>query len=714
MNTCPQCGQMNEATVSFCRYCGTRLTAGGPRPPMNNEAPGWGQNPPTTEDDNAPMWLRNIRDQQHGGDMYGMSGGAPQQPAAAPQQPMMNWPSAGPAAGYNDPAWGQPPAMSAPNQGYSDPAWGQPAGAMPPTPNGWGVQEPAQPYSRASMFNEQMFPDWLQQGQAQMVSDMRQPAALPSSYTPAPGGSPMWNPPPTDGLLLQSWGNDPSPFGGQPQGGQGMSAREFVEEDALPSWLRQHPEAQPSAGYNMNAAPAWGQPAPESAMPSWNNAPVAQMDQGWGQPPQSNPFPAAQSGGMSQFSASELVEDTALPDWLRSIQVPGQRQPAAVAQPDWGGMGQYGQPQPMQSPTPMWGTPPSGDPGAGMWDSRQNQGQQDISSLETGRWQANLPGNAPGMGMGMGEQQFAASDLIDPNAIRWMQPGAAPQQPSWAQPSATNWDNGPMMGAPNNGDQYGGIPEPTNLPDFMREAAGYGPPQNGYDQGYGQPQMGYGQPQTGYGQPQGGFDPGFGGMQQPGYGQPQGNYGQPQQGFDPGYGQPQMGYGQPQQRFDPTYGQPQMGYDQYQGQGQGGYGQPAPFDPTYGQPQGGFGAPNGYGQPGFDAGYGQPQPNYGQGQMGSGQQYGFDPNFGGQPQGGYGQPQQGFDPNYGAQPQNGYGQPQGNYGPPNNGYGPMNPPAGPGQGDPFEDYTEGDPRAQPPRQGRDRRWFGRGRNNQDS
>ena len=83
--------------------------------------------------------------------------------------------------------------------------------------------------------------------------------------------------------------------------------------------------------------------------------------------------------------------------------------------------------------------------------------------------------------------------------------------------------------------------------------AGAAAAQQGYPQGYGQPQG-----QGGYG---------------PSYGQPQG-----QGGYGPGYGQPQGpgGYG-------PGYGQPQ-GQGGYPSQGPGGYAQP------------GFGGPPGQGQ----------------------------------------------------------------------------------------------------------------------
>ncbi|MFV0252141.1 MAG: LppM family (lipo)protein [Beutenbergiaceae bacterium] len=107
-------------------------------------------------------------------------------------------------------------------------------------------------------------------------------------------------------------------------------------------------------------------------------------------------------------------------------------------------------------------------------------------------------------------------------------------------------------------------------------APGYA--QQGYAQGYGQPQQpGYGQPQ----QPP--AQPGYGQPQQPGYGPPQ------QPPAQPGYGQPpqqppaQPGYGQPPQQppAQPGYGQPQ------QPPAQPGYGQPPqqpPAQPGYGQP----------------------------------------------------------------------------------------------------------------------------------
>src|SRR5579884_3205158 len=106
MIMCPQCGQRNEDTISFCRFCGTRLTASAPGGyGANNGGSTWGG--PATAEDDAPGWLRTLRDQQRG-EMFGVP--AQQQPGYMPPQMAPAQP-ADPYAQQN--GWGAPAAPSA-------------------------------------------------------------------------------------------------------------------------------------------------------------------------------------------------------------------------------------------------------------------------------------------------------------------------------------------------------------------------------------------------------------------------------------------------------------------------------------------------------------------------------------------------------------------------------------------------------------------------
>jgi hypothetical protein len=724
MITCPNCGQANDTTQPFCRQCGTRLTAS------------W-NGAPTSEDDNAPAWLRSLRD-QHQGEIFSMP------PTYAPITPPGQGNRAQPAA--PDPWNGGAP----PQSGWNAPA--QEQWAPPGAPG-----EPG--FSRATVFNEQNFPTWLQQGQAQMDG---------GRYSP-PMGEPMnptgqqWN----GGYAAGGGWGQGAPFGADGAGDHSVRASEFIEEDALPVWLRAQPHANgpspsyitntPSGGYGNGMAPpaAWS-PQPPSR-PAGNSHPMPDLV-------------GAVAPGNGQLSAMDLVDETALPDWLRGSPQPG------LQQPQWGGQGMF-------SPTPS--TPPA----ASAWGAPTG-----FDQMETSRWAAGGMPVGDGRGVAPGEQQYSASDLIDPNLLNWLlnkgpapqqNQGMAPQQ-QWAQPPAPAWGD-PAQGydqqgygqqaydqqgygaaggygapaaaeAPWSGYNGGGWNAPAQVQGQMAPQSGWGTgydqqnagqmPQAGWDQqgyppqGY-PPQQGYGQAgydQQGWGQQQAGWDQqgyaqqgyppqqgyGQGSYDQQGYGQ--GQQGLDQQGYPPqqswdqqGYGQ--QGYQQQQPGWD-QQGYPQQGYPQQQGYGQDGYGQQAyPQQPgwdqqAYAQQQGypqqpgweqgayeqpgwdqqGYGPQNG-GQPGYgQQGYGQQgyeQPGYGQGAYEQQRQQEYARQQGYQQQGygqdGYGQ--QGYG-------QQGYGQ-QG-YGPQNGGQGGYDQDMG------FDQLANGDPRQEGDHDGRVRRWYGRG------
>lgn len=344
MITCTQCGQKNEDTLSFCRYCGNRLS------PPQQPQPGYGPNsgatwngPPTSEDDNAPIWLRALRDQQRG-EMYGVPQQQPnyapqqqpsyapqqqpnyapqQQPNYAPPQEMPPQPSnwgmpAAPSAYGSAPNWDMPPASpwappgagNAPGASYGAGSPWAPGGngAMAegnaiwqpaptpqtnPAPSTWDVQtspDQGASFSRSTVFNDNSLPDWLRQGQAQMAAELQQapvyPAQPASSFESgtgfgAPTGSNSWGgTPQMSAFDANSWGQPPapSPFGAPPGGPPEMRARELVEDDALPPWLRVQPDipaAPPTAEYGApmgtnSGWPAFGAPAqPEPNGMGW-------------------------------------------------------------------------------------------------------------------------------------------------------------------------------------------------------------------------------------------------------------------------------------------------------------------------------------------------------------------------------------------------------------------------------------------------------------
>lgn len=692
MIPCSICGFQNENGVSYCANCGSPLVPAQPR--------GYNGGYPHTisqNDDDAPDWFRNFRDQQMNPQVgqMGQFGQPPypsQQQGYPPVQPMSA------ANGNENQMWvppeqwnqqGQQRPGNIPPQPNSDP-WNMPPQQMPPQPEQRGN------FSRSSLFSST--PDWLHQGEQQMISEYQQPGMnippaqygqpqpqydpnaaweafqqpqQPQMNQPSPWQSQQDNTPPPSSWAQQQGGYDPAAWGAPqqpiaPAVQQNMRARDFIDETALPEWLRSYPDMsqQPPAG-GSPAPGQWGapQPTPNSHWsmpqqnppspwslpqpqdnPGWGN-PQPLPDQGWGPPQQANPMsgnpawgaPQQPAGwGMQQppaaeipgtLNAAQLIDESALPSWLRNNDLGNPQQHPSGA----------------YSPTPQmqgngWNMPQNNAPPS-PWQMGQ---YNDPAIMDTSRIpNSTLPPTNPAA---ESEQRFSASDLIDPGLMAQFQ-DASHQNPQWNQspaPQQFGWGAPPQPAS-----QWG---NPLPYPQQQQY------PQYGDQQGYGQ-------------------DNAAGYPQQPGYGPPMN---QPQ-------GYPPQQYGQ--QEFAQPYDQ------QYNQQG---YGVPAadPYATPQYPPQMGF-DPSGY--PLQQQEYGVQYDPYGQ-QAQYGVQY--DP---------YGQQAQ-----YGAQqPGNEYYQQQPAYDPnaqrpaqyPQQGYAPENMP--------FGEY-EGDPRMQNPQDGRDRRWYGNGRPPQGS
>lgn len=378
------------------------------RPPYQQPGQGAYGGPP--DDSGLPEWLR-----------AGMQNGA------APQQQQPGWYAPDPG----DPRDPAPPPLS--------PAFGQGAQAqVPPGRAGLVPGVSAQNLFDESALPEWLWQQGGTQNDLPVQPTARQPAppygAPPPGYVPAqppvpyqpyqqPAPAQAPYPPSSqasafpgiesagafgaasassdamsarsllDASAMPSWlgGSNAAPPQSMEGGrtGGGMQAQSLVDENALPSWLRAQPNPQPQPP----AAAYSGQPQPEQwagsqsmsvPLPTWMRQVYAeasaQQQVMQPQPPQGpqpwgTPAAPGMPGAGASISASEFLDQSALPEWMR-----GQ---AAAEYP----------------------SAANGVPGP-----------------------ANAPANRSGDAAGM---RFSASDLIDPGVLpNWVGGNNAPPPPS--------------------------------------------------------------------------------------------------------------------------------------------------------------------------------------------------------------------------------------------------------------------------------------------
>ncbi len=210
----------------------------------------------------------------------------------------------------------------------------------------------------------------------------------------------------------------------------GVAAQSLIDESVLPQWLRAEsaapaasviPAAPPPPASSRIASAANAEPLPAWLDQVYSDANVARIEPqsapaAWGTPPAPPvPAPAARplvATGGTGISASEFVDESALPDWLRSQ---GAMEPngAPPAPAPFGGR------QPEESVSPRY------MPASDAWSPSANPAAS--GQLPLGR---PAPQEVPG--------QFAASDLIDPSAIpSWVRGGEAAPAPSFS--STSGW-----------------------------------------------------------------------------------------------------------------------------------------------------------------------------------------------------------------------------------------------------------------------------------
>jgi len=219
------------------------------------------------------------------------------------------------------------------------------------------------------------------------------------------------------------------------------STGDFVDNDALPSWMRQESAEYSSADQSplrqAAATPAYNTGGPaftsgisanslidEQALPPW-------MHEDQSASPQRN------------IAASRLVQPDALPEWMRNAQQqPATMTPAAA------------QPTTATTPQGLSGNSLIDPRAIPAWMSEQNQG-------------------GPGASTG-GQTGLAGNSLIDMNALpNWMREGGQEQSPArpdfnipaqYGQPPSTNAG----LAAPS-------LIDVNALPEWLRAGSGQGP-----------------------------------------------------------------------------------------------------------------------------------------------------------------------------------------------------------------------------------------------
>jgi hypothetical protein len=437
---------------------------------------------------------------------YPPAGAAPPPPAASA------FPSIDQAGAYGaGPA--QQGGMSA--QSLFDPAalpaWlgGNGAGAT----GGLGAQQHAGRIPAQSLLDESSLPQWMRNqpaAPAAPIAPASQMFAGPGSQAaPAPGGwgmapSPSVGPLPAPVTSATSWG--PASAG---LGSSQLSASGFVDEGALPDWLRSQGQA---AGF-----------IPPASAPLVAGLPTEDRHAPMYVPP-SAPSEQALSHGATgaTFAASDLIDADSLPQWVRGQDADGgasfsstegwtSKGPSAPLAPGSGPVGGmpsgYTDHQPAAQAAPVDERPGSDETS---WFSGRQAASMD-ERMDAGRGTSNFGRGAP-----IPREELPAWLRTEAPAGRSAAPRAASRRaPGWDEPAASPYgDEHEQFGVEYGADagydaapgwDGGGYDQPYDQPYDQQFAGGYD--QAGYDQQY---DGGYGAVDE-YGQPlPGEWDEGYG------------------------------------------------------------------------------------------------------------------------------------------------------------------------------------------------------------
>jgi len=357
---CPYCGEAVRPDAQVCPRCQNPLSA-----QPGYVQPGYGYQP---AEGNLPDWMRQM--QAPSAAPFGSPDeyGPPAGPASVAGGSLINedalpsWLRGGGAGappvgsfGQSNAGWAVPPVPPVPSYGQG----AYPQGGYPQAPQQpWPQQAPAA--GPANPFDEAALPAWLTQAAGESFAQPRSGSYGTGAYstnqyptgaydgqqgfgtgTYTPGGPQAGYPssayPGTGGQAgasgfdnqgLPAWMNAPQagapgqePFNAR----DGMPAASLIDEQSLPSWLRGGAGAAGQAG---------GRPG-EEPLPSWLTqmtggaqafAPPASPQGGW------QPAPAPPMG-VASMPANQMVDDAALPDWLRAASAGASYTPGGIGAP---------------------------------------------------------------------------------------------------------------------------------------------------------------------------------------------------------------------------------------------------------------------------------------------------------------------------------------------------------------------------------------------
>jgi hypothetical protein len=470
---CPRCGYPCQVGTAYCPSCQLQLVPGAPNPAGMDQMPAWMRNvqagqapgggPPAPDggafsarglinEDVLPQWLREAG-----------AGGAQQPPQGPP--PAYGAPIPPP------PAWGQ--AAGAPGQGFGPPP--RPGGAAQNLFDESNLPDWLRQYDAGAASQRQYdaYPTVRQpaaNGQPQPpTGSYNGAAASQQSAFPGIEQAGVYRPAPSGGLSGNSL-LDNSALPGWMRGDQslpqvdpaaayrdasGMRGNSLIDDAALPSWLRNQPDtpaAAPAPAMPPSSTPAapsianWiGGSAANDAMPAWlgqaysdARVPPLQPPQAPAAMPQAPNAPWPPNGmapngmapngmapngmapnGMAPLpgtlSANSLMDESALPEWLRA------QGPAGA------GAG------PMSAAPPPYGGPQAlGASHAGTLADMHTAHMPQPGRPEPQPPQALPPAtaypNEPA------PQRFSASDLIDPDLLPGFLQAGGPGAPAGGQP----------------------------------------------------------------------------------------------------------------------------------------------------------------------------------------------------------------------------------------------------------------------------------------
>ncbi|MBA2679665.1 MAG: hypothetical protein H0U76_14860, partial [Ktedonobacteraceae bacterium] len=235
-------------------------------------------------------------------------------------------------------------------------------------------------FSTADFMEEGPLPSWMRSERAEANESSSMPTAAPEHLSAFPGQVPDGGNLPPSGFAAQSLIDEKSLPAWMKEGQQtpppapgGLSASSLLQQDDVPNWMKtlQEPDATPApyqerAGQPEQASKAAPLPSSnnlgpgfsardlldQQALPSWmkpgseQNTSMPQHES-FEQSGQITPVP--QSG----FSASSLLDAEALPQWMREG---GQNSysNAAPSQPSWPTQAPSGMGWPESSSSPSW------------------------------------------------------------------------------------------------------------------------------------------------------------------------------------------------------------------------------------------------------------------------------------------------------------------------------------------------------------------------